>query len=475
MTSAPVKNAGSLLNYINTGNSVPSQKNGTDNNFGNAMDKATAGNRNLYETRSSAVTKSTGTVGPVEMSKNTVDNRKITDANDNGQSPKTDSFEEQAGEITKAADKMKTSIMETLEVSEKDLQKAMEILGMNTLSLLDPANLSQLVLTLSGETNPSSLLTNEALFQDLQSLQQMAGELTQELQQILSLTPEELTGAMERVQEWMQNTEYISSGEATGEEPVNDNAGGADEKEQRIDVDIRVNGQEVSLETDGRGNVTRTVGTTKTDSGEAGDTPKQENGRQSSTDQDSRADLSSADAMFNNPVQSRVSVNETGFTQNTATYTSNTQEIMDQILSNIRIRITPNVDSLEMQLHPQSLGTVHVQLTNHAGEITAQFHVQNEAVKAAVETQMMELKEALNDQGVKVEAIEVSVDTRGFESSLWQGQENQGQEAYEQQRRTPRRINLAALDASFEEEATEEEVLAAKMMEANGNTIDFTA
>jgi len=148
---------------------------------------------------------------------------------------------------------------------------------------------------------------------------------------------------------------------------------------------------------------------------------------------------------------------------------------MDQILSNIRIRITPNVDSLEMQLHPQSLGTVHVQLTNHAGEITAMFHVQNEAVKTAVETQMIQLKEALNDQGVKVEAIEVSVDTRGFESSLWQGQENPGQEAYEQQRRTPRRINLASLDASFEEEATEEEVLAAKMMEANGNTVDFTA
>ena len=70
---------------------------------------------------------------------------------------------------------------------------------------------------------------------------------------------------------------------------------------------------------------------------------------------------------------------------------------------------------------------------------------------------MIQLKEALNDQGVKVEAIEVSVDTRGFESSLWQGQENPGQEAYEQQRRTPRRINLASLDASFEEEATEEE------------------
>ena len=475
MTSAPVKNAGSLLNYINTGNNVPAKKSGTDNDFGSAMDKATTGNRNLYEARPSAATKSTGAADAVEMSKNTADSRKVTGVNNTEQPQKTGSFEEQADEITKAADKMKTSIMETLDVSEEDLLQAMEILGLDMISLLDPTNLSQLVLTLSGETEPSSLLTNEALFQNLQSLQQMAGELTQELQQTLSLTPEELTGVMEDVQEWMQNTGNVSADETVSEEPVNDNVTGAEEKEQRINVDIRVNGQEVSLETDGDGNVTRTVQMTKTDSEDSGNTPKQESGRQSSEGKDTGADVSSSQTMFNNPLQNRVTVNETGFTQSTTAYTSNTQEIMDQILSNIKIRITPNVDSFEMQLHPQSLGTVHVQLTNHAGEITALFHVQNEAVKTAVETQMLQLKEALNDQGVKVEAIEVSVDTRGFESSLWQGQENSGQEAYEQQRRTPRRINLASLDASFEEEATEEEILAAKMMEANGNTVDFTA
>ncbi len=157
---------------------------------------------------------------------------------------------------------------------------------------------------------------------------------------------------------------------------------------------------------------------TKADSGDSGSATKQESGRQSSAGKDTGANVVSDQAMLNNPLQNRTAVNETGFTQSTTAYTSNTQEIMDQILSNIKIRITPNVDSLEMQLHPQSLGTVHVQLTNHAGEITAMFHVQNEAVKTAVETQMIQLKEALNDQGVKVEAIEVSVDTRGFESSL---------------------------------------------------------
>ena len=44
-------------------------------------------------------------------------------------------------------------------------------------------------------------------------------------------------------------------------------------------------------------------------------------------------------------------------------------------------------------------------------------------------------------------------------------------------RKSPRRINLNELDINgmTEEEASEEDLLAAKMMEANGNTVDYTA
>ena len=134
MTSAPVKNAGPLPGYINTGNAVPSKTCGTDNNFGSAMNKATTENRNLYETRPSAAAKSTGTVKAAELSKNTAGSSEVTDVKSKNQPQKTGSFEKQADEITKAADKMKNSIMETLDVSEEDLQKAMEIMGFNMVS-----------------------------------------------------------------------------------------------------------------------------------------------------------------------------------------------------------------------------------------------------------------------------------------------------------------------------------------------------
>ena len=148
---------------------------------------------------------------------------------------------------------------------------------------------------------------------------------------------------------------------------------------------------------------------------------------------------------------------------------------MNQIMDYMKLQLKPDMDQLEMQLHPESLGTVRVQLMNKGGEITAQFQVQNETVKAAMESQLVDLKESLKDQGVKVEAVEVTVESNGFESNLWQGQGREENASSQNGKRTPRRINLNELDALFEERASEEELLAAKMMEMNGNTVDYTA
>ena len=150
---------------------------------------------------------------------------------------------------------------------------------------------------------------------------------------------------------------------------------------------------------------------------------------------------------------------------------------MDQIMNYMKIQLKPGMDQLEMQLHPENLGTVHIQLVSKGGEITAQFHVQNEAVKAALESQISTLQETLKDQGVKVEAVQVSVESHGFESNLWQGQGREENTFSQNNRKAPRRINLNELDVNglTEEEVSEEDLLAAKMMEANGNTVDYTA
>ena len=148
---------------------------------------------------------------------------------------------------------------------------------------------------------------------------------------------------------------------------------------------------------------------------------------------------------------------------------------MDQIMDYMKVQLKPEMDQLEMQLHPETLGTLKIQLVSKGGEVTAHFQVQNESVRAAIESQMTVLKNTLEEQGVKIEAVEVTVESHAFESNLYKGQDRGNENLYQDKKKARRRLNLNALSDDFEETAEEEERLAASMMKANGTTVDYTA
>ena len=77
--------------------------------------------------------------------------------------------------------------------------------------------------------------------------------------------------------------------------------------------------------------------------------------------------------------------------QTEGTQTTDTQDIMRQIMDYMKVSVKADSSDLEMQLHPQSLGTLHVQVASKNGVVTANFITQNETVKAALESQMVQL------------------------------------------------------------------------------------
>ena len=129
-----------------------------------------------------------------------------------------------------------------------------------------------------------------------------------------------------------------------------------------------------------------------------------------------------------------------------------------------------------MQLHPASLGTVHVQLAAKDGVITAQFAAQNETVKAVLETQLIQLKEQFEEQGIKVEAVEVTVANHAYGQQFGSEQEAANQEN-EGAKKNARRINLNLDEMAEEglEELDDSERIAVEMMQANGSTVDYMA
>ena len=166
-------------------------------------------------------------------------------------------------------------------------------------------------------------------------------------------------------------------------------------------------------------------------------------------------------------------------TESTQPYTSqvDVNDVINQIARNVRVTISEAATSMEMQLNPEHLGKIYLNISEREGVIRAQITAQNETVKEALETQLVELRANLSQQGVKVDAVEVTVGTHEFEQNLEgnaKQEEQQGQQMEESQKQTRRNLNLDDLDG-LSGLMTEEEQLAAQIMRDNGNQVDYTA
>ena len=154
----------------------------------------------------------------------------------------------------------------------------------------------------------------------------------------------------------------------------------------------------------------------------------------------------------------------------------NTQDVINQIVESARVILTDDKTSMELQLNPQNLGKIILKVTEQEGAVTAKIMTQNAVVKEALEAQTVELRQNLEQAGVKVDAVEVTVASHEFEKNLEQnaeGEKQQGEQQEKEKGRT-RRLNLNDL-SELSGVMSEEETLAAKMMAEQGNSVDYTA
>jgi flagellar hook-length control protein FliK len=133
-------------------------------------------------------------------------------------------------------------------------------------------------------------------------------------------------------------------------------------------------------------------------------------------------------------------------------------DLIEQVAENVKVVLANDSTSMEMQLNPENLGKIYLNVSTKEGMVNAQIAAQNEA-------------------GVKVDAIEVTVASHEFEKNLEQnehrGEQQQAEEA-DAQPAARRNIRMDSLD-ELSGLMTEEEILAAQIMKDNGNSVDLTA
>lgn len=473
MTTTTVKGVSPLMDYVppkQAGN-MPWELTG---NFTNAFSKAT-GQQNMM------LQKDSGKESPQTKVNNTdkkgLDDRNVSikdnsniqsssrakDAKANEKAPK---------EMEKAGEELVSEVAKELGATEEEVISAMEMLGLTMADLLNIDNMTQLVLAIEN-ADMLSLMTDGELYDSLQNL---LGIVTQQLDQIgeiTGLSPEELAAIMEKLNQPLEEQlgmDVKPDGEAKKEVTL-------PEGQEDYTVTVERNGEvmRVSVEVDGNAkaeNEQITNTEVQAPEEEAIRTTKKDEGAKQETSSHNRDN--GADFLLENLLnREMVTQTDTAFETAMTGRTIDTQDIMNQIMNYMRIQVKADMTQMQLQLHPASLGTVNINIASKEGVITAQFLTQNETVKAVIESQIVQLRNNFEEQGIKVEAVEVTVESHAFERNL-SGEGNSRQQSQEGKKKGGRKLNLNEI--SPEETVMDEaEQLAVAMMTAGGNTVDFTA
>lgn len=83
--------------------------------------------------------------------------------------------------------------------------------------------------------------------------------------------------------------------------------------------------------------------------------------------------------------------------------------IMNQIIKKIKFVTTDRFSELKIQLKPENLGKLLLKIALEKGEITAKFTAENNHIKEIIESNFSELKGSLQEKGINVQNLSVSV------------------------------------------------------------------
>lgn len=398
-------------------------------------------------------------------------------------------------EVKKITDDISSQIVEKvtddLDISEDELNNAMQLLGLTAMDLLNPANLSALYCEVTGNaSDPQALVLNAdftALFNDVS---QVASENDAQLDLLSQLTASDDGEILD--------ADIVSSADTTD---TNESTGSVNTPEKTVDSsydDTAASGQNINDTADEAVKVYD--GSTQdssyqnsdegTSSGETGNgitsdenTEKTQSKSQvdSSFDDSGERVLHHEDGAHSDNSVLHASVSEqlntdTSFemSQSQSRLRVDTTDIIRQIVDSMSISNTTEESAINLQLTPESLGRMYINVSQKNSEISARIAVSNEAVKEALQTQMVNLKEALNNSGIRVNEVEITVASHEFERNLEQGAANDSRQQESTNSYNGSNSSDSGIDSDMMQDRAEER-LVTQIMRDNGNSVDFTA
>lgn len=325
-------------------------------------------------------------------------------ANDTSQkvaTPKKESEADNDGikEATeKACEEIKDAVKEELNLTEEELAMALSELGITVADLINPQNLAMLIADVNG-VDVTAVITDDILTGQLKSL-------TGEINLILDLNSTEFNIPVENLIENIKNEPVI-----TKEQPVAEAEQEISDELPKITVvNNEATGEQITItEHDSVTEEVVEVVKNPQETSENADTGTEDTAKGDKGNNNENL----AGNLMTNLTESIESVMESS-SVTTGAERINAADIVNQVIEAIRVNVSADTTSMELQLNPENLGKVNLTVASREGTLTATITVQNDAVKTAVESQLVQLKEQMNNQGLKVKDVEVLVAAEQF-------------------------------------------------------------
>lgn len=353
-------------------------------------------------------------------------------------------------DVAHAVSDIKDKIKETMDVSDEDIENAMEQLGIGIVDLLDPQSVTDLVIALSGNSDSLEFLTDASAVANLEDIINTVDEVTQNLTETYNI---DITSVKDIVKDFENDSDEA----VASEQPVN--------KQITDYQDDKQNEKAVTEDT--KESITDVIAEKTEVKSEAAFTDEKKNDSDTHLQDKNNDGIEKITSDMTQSIQKAFSevVDETSAV--------NEVDIVRQVVEQIKVTTTQQLSSIEVMLNPENLGKVHVAVTAKQGIVTAQLTAQNEQVKAALENQMTALKEQFNNQGVKVEAVEITVQSHGFESE--QNLEGNNSNQAQQEKKSHRKLDLSSLEGLDESDMTSEEIRAKDAIVNGNSSVEYSA
>lgn len=348
------------------------------------------------------------------------------------------------GNVNISGELVEDIVQDVLKLDDDQMDAILAAMGITVLQLLDPQVLQQFVLTAEGAGDITDMLTSETMLADYQMILQQFAQMPEGVSEILaqmepvSEDDADLQGILQELTAVKPEQAPVSDGEV---------------------LQKAVNTQEPAIL-----GQTSSSDSSKTMSGESNASSTESFVQTSQPQTDASVEAVPFAQQFD--LQGAREVQD-------APMSNQSVQIIEQIVRQIRVSVTDTTSTMEMQLNPERLGKVLLTISAKEGMMTANFTVQTEEARLALESQMYQLRDTLEQKEIKVEAVSISVSDFSFAQG---GGDDADSKNLEQGDGKSRRFQFEDSEEEAQEASDKEaERVRKSVMRDHGGSVDFTA